>query len=61
MKPHIPTEMLAHQLGVKPQTLRAALCRHGHYFGIRPMKLPNRQLRWPADAAEKLLLTGEQV
>lgn len=48
------TEELARRLGLRPQTLRAALCRNGNYFGLRPVKLPNGRLLWPADAFEKL-------
>ena len=48
------TEELARRLGLRPQTLRAALCRNGHYFGLRPVKLPNGRLLWPADAFDKL-------
>lgn len=54
MQKHISTEALAEGLGIKPQTLRAHLCRHGHYYGLQPVKLPNRLLRWPADAVERL-------
>ena len=42
-------------LKVKPQTLRAALCRDGHYMGLRPSKLPNRFLLWDASSVEALL------
>jgi hypothetical protein len=55
MKNHLTTEALAAALGIKPQTLRANLCRNGHYFGIRPVKTPNRFLLWPADAVERLV------
>ena len=48
------TEEAAAILKVKPQTLRAALCRDGHYFGIRPVKLPNRMLAWPVEAIERV-------
>lgn len=52
------TEEAAAALHVKPQTLRAALCRDGHYFGVRPQKARNRFLMW--DAAEiDALLNGE--
>lgn len=54
MQNHLTTEALAECLGIKPQTLRANLCRNGHYFGIRPVKTPNRFLLWPADAVERL-------
>jgi hypothetical protein len=51
---HMTTEALAKSLGIKAQTLRANLCKKGHYFGIRPVKTPNRFLLWPADAVERL-------
>lgn len=50
----ISTEELAGLLRLKAQSLRAALCRDGHYFGLRPRKLPNGRLLWPADAVERL-------
>ncbi|ENO79691.1 hypothetical protein [Thauera sp. 63] len=50
----ISTEELARDLRLKPQSLRAALCRDGHYFGLRPRKLPNGRLLWPADALQRL-------
>ena len=50
----ISTEELAALLRLKPQSLRAALCRDGHYFGLRPRKMPNGRLLWPADAVERL-------
>lgn len=50
----LTTEALADGLGIKPQTLRAAICRHQHYYGIRPAKLPNGRLLWPADAIARL-------
>ena len=42
-------------LKVKPQTLRAARCRDGHYMGLRPSKLPNRFLVRDANAIDALL------
>lgn len=48
------TETLAAATGHKPQTLRAAYCRNGHWCGIRPSKLPNGRLLWPADSIERL-------
>ena len=55
----LSTEQAAAALHIRPQTLRAALCRDGHYFGIRPLKLPNRMLAWPAEGIERLL-SGEE-
>jgi len=53
------TETLARRLGLRPQTLRAAICRSGHYYGLRPTKLPNGRLLWPDNAFE--LLTQRRV
>ena len=50
----ISTDELAALLRLKPQSLRAALCRDGHYFGLRPRKMPNGRLLWPSDAVERL-------
>lgn len=52
IKPRLTTEELAALLCVKPQTIRAGLCKTGHYLGIRPaVKLPNRRLLWDSKAA----------
>jgi len=49
------TEQAAAALGIRPQTLRASYCRIGSYFGIVPTKMPNRMLRWDAEAIARLL------
>jgi hypothetical protein len=49
------TEEAAAILMVRPQSLRAALCRDGHYAGIVPRKLPSRLLAWPADQVDALV------
>ena len=54
----LTTEQLAEQAQLKAQSLRAAFCRDGHWCGIRPIKLPNRRLLWPADAVNALLAGG---
>ena len=46
------TNSAAARLGVMPNTLRVALCNNGHYLGIKPVKLPNRRLMWPAAQVE---------
>lgn len=51
----LSTDEAAARLKVKPQTLRAAVCRNSHYCGIRPVKGPNRFLYWPADEIERLV------
>jgi len=38
------TERLADLFGVKPHTIRRALCVDGHYMGIVPTKLANGRL-----------------
>ena len=55
MQTRYSTEVVAEHLNIKPQTIRAALCRDGHYLGLRPVKLPNRRLLWDANALEALL------
>lgn len=56
----LDTAEAAAVLRVKPQTLRRALCLQGHYFGMRPTKMPNGRLLW--DAADLDRLTeGEEA
>lgn len=55
----LSTDEAATRLKVKPQTMRAALCRDGHYCGLRPVKAPNRFLYWSADAVEALTAGSE--
>ncbi len=55
----LDTAEAATVLRVKPQTLRRALCLQGHYFGMRPVKLPNGRLLW--DAADLDRLTAGEV
>lgn len=53
--PHFyTTDQAAAVLGVRPHTLRAALCRDGGYLGIRPVKRANRLLAWPADQVDRV-------
>ena len=55
----LSTEELAARLAVKPTSIRSSYCRHGHYFGLVPVKLPNRRLLW--DPAEVAALTAGKV
>ncbi len=50
----ISTCEFAEWLRVKAQTIRAGLCRDGHYMGLRPVKTPNGRLLWDAAAVERL-------
>ena len=52
------TDEAAAVLKVRPQTIRAGLCRDGHYMGLRPSRLPNRRLLWNAAAVDSLLSGG---
>lgn len=49
------TDEAAAVLKVRPQTLRAAVCRDGAYFGVRPQKARNRFLVRDASAIDALL------
>lgn len=54
----ITNPSLARKLELRPQSLVAAVCRHGHYFGLVPTKMPNGRLMWPDDAIERLAKRG---
>ena len=47
------TEDFARRRLVKPQSVRARLCREGSYYGAKPIKLPSGRLAWPDDAREQ--------
>lgn len=50
------TNQTASALGVVPHTLRVALCKRGDYLGIRPVKLANGRLLWPASQVDAVAL-----
>ena len=54
----LTTEVTTAKLGAQPQTARASFCRHGHWMGMVPVKLPNGRLLWDAAEVERLL-SGE--
>lgn len=58
MQDYLTTRQLAERFQVKPGSIISAYCRAGHYFGLTPVKLPNRLLRWPAAEVRRLL--GEE-
>ena len=41
------TERFANRNVVLPESVRAAVCRKGHYHGIKPLKLASGRLLWP--------------
>lgn len=53
----ISTAEFAHRIGGKPGSIRVRFCETDSYFGIKPHKLPNGRLLWPADAVQKLIET----
>ena len=50
----ITTDELASILSIRPQSIRKRYCQTGAYFSLRPLKLPNGRLMWPADALAQL-------
>jgi len=54
MQQTIQTAAFAQRLGYKPASIRTAVWRNGHFNGIKPIKLPNGRLLWPADSVERL-------
>lgn len=59
MQQTIQTAALAQRIGYKPASIRTSVWRNGHFHGIRPFRLPNGRLLWPADAVERLLAGNE--
>lgn len=55
----LSTESLARAIDGKPASIRVRLCQTGSYYGIKPKKLPNGRLLWPADSVERLLGDAE--
>lgn len=51
----LTTEDVAAMFSVKAESVRGALSRKGHYYGIKPHKLPNGRLVWSADEVQKAL------
>lgn len=50
----LTTEEFAAQHLVQPQTVRKQYAAIGTYCGIKPLRLPNRRLLWPADTIARL-------
>jgi hypothetical protein len=57
----LSTRQLAQFMDVAPESIRVQLCRAGHYHGLRPDRLPNGRLLWPADSRERLLDAGRRM
>lgn len=62
------TATLAKQLDLKPASIRTAIWRYGHFYGVRPVRLggfvtkdgksAGGRLVWPADEVDALLQRG---
>ncbi|KAE8760849.1 DNA-binding protein [Paraburkholderia madseniana] len=51
----LTTEEFATAISCLPDSIRKRYSQTGSYHGVRPVKLPNRRLLWPADALEQLI------
>lgn len=56
----LTTDAFAAQHLVDAQTVRKRLSSHGSYFGVKPLRLPNRRLLWPADSIKTLIEESQQ-
>ncbi|KAB2891417.1 MAG: monooxygenase [Desulfobulbaceae bacterium] len=52
----MPTHEFAARFGVKGDTVRRNLCVKGHFLGLKPLKLGNGRLLWPATTPEDLAI-----
>ncbi|MFK4442875.1 hypothetical protein ABH944_002984 [Caballeronia udeis] len=52
--PMIGTKELAALLKTRPQSIYKRLTVTGTYWGLEPVRLPNKRLLWPADAVSRL-------
>lgn len=52
------TEQFAQSINVEPRTVLKQVSKTGHYFGVRPIKGPNRLWYWPDDAADQFFLNA---
>lgn len=55
----LSTHELAEKLGMNAQSIRKRYTQQGSYFGVRPHKLPNGRLLWPANSVIRLI-SGEK-
>lgn len=49
---------LSRAIGIQAESLRKAVARNGHYFGLTPARLPNGRLSWPDDSVAQLKERG---
>lgn len=58
LPPTLSTDEVASLAKLRPQSIRASICRLGHWMGLRPVKLPNRRLVWSAEDVARILNGG---
>jgi hypothetical protein len=51
------TNDVAYMANVAPSTIRATLSRKGNFLGIKPIRLHNGRLLWPAEEVDRALHT----
>lgn len=52
----LSTDELADIFKVSPNSIRAALCRHGHYLGMKPTKpAASNRLLWSEEQAIRVM------
>lgn len=54
-KAALTTSEVAALTRTRPKSITAALSRDGHFCGLKPIRLPNRRLLWPAEQVERIL------
>ena len=54
---HVGTSTFANVVFAEEKTVLKSHSQHGHYLGIRPIRLPNRKLAWPIAEIENLFVT----
>ena len=57
----LSTRQLAKAIRVVDGSIRVRLCTKGSYFGLKPERLPNGRLLWPADSVERLMEAGRRT
>ena len=56
----LTTNDLAKSFNVRGSSIRRALCIHGHYMGMVPVKWPNGRLGWRKSQMDSII-SGQQV
>lgn len=52
---YLSTATLASRLDIKAASIRTALSRRGHLWGMRPLKAPGGRLLWSAHDVAQLI------